>query len=435
MSHEALETPAAPQPEPKPALPKKRGRGWMVAVGLVVVAIVGATVASKFPGRDAKRPTPTPDPVPVSAQPVEKKSIPIQIRAIGNVEASSTVQIRSLVSGELLKVHFAEGQTVKKGELLFTLDQRPFEAALEQAQANLAKDQAQEAVAQAVLERDLAQLNNAKKQAERYKELLKQGVVSQELSDQYRLNVETATAVVEADKASLNNAQSILKADQAAIENTKIQLTYTRIQSPMDGRTGNLMVYAGNLVRANDTTPLVTINQVDPVFVSFSVPEKDLNQIKTYRTSSGFGIAANPPDNDKLKVTGQLTFIDNTVDLTTGTIRLKGSFQNAEGLLWPGQFVNVTLTLTTQPDALVVPSRAVQTGQEGPIVYVVEADQTVKIRKVTTGPTVENLTVITSGVQVGETVVTDGHLRLIPGAKVAVKPDAEPKAGPNTTVK
>ncbi|HNG93568.1 MAG TPA: biotin/lipoyl-binding protein, partial [Acidobacteriota bacterium] len=294
MSHEALETPAAPQPEPKPTPPKKRGRGWMIAVGLVVVAIVGATVASKFPGRDAKRPTPTPDPVPVSAQPVEKKNIPIQIRAIGNVEASSTVQIRSLVSGELLKVHFAEGQTVKKGELLFTLDQRPFEAALEQAQANLAKDQAQEAVAQAVLDRDLAQLNNAKKQAERYQELLKQGVVSQELSDQYRLNVETASAVVEADKASLNNVQSVLKADQAAIENAKIQLSYTKIQSPMDGRTGNLMVYAGNLVRANDTTPLVTINQLDPVFVSFSVPEKDLNQIKTYRTSSSFGIAANP---------------------------------------------------------------------------------------------------------------------------------------------
>lgn len=435
MSHEALETPAAPQSEAKPTPPKKRGRGWMIAVGLVVLAIIGATVASKFPGRDAKRPTPTPDPVPVSAQPVEKKNIPIQIRAIGNVEASSTVQIRSLVSGELLKVHFAEGQTVKKGELLFTLDQRPFEAALEQAQANLAKDQAQEAVAQAVLERDLAQLNNAKKQAERYKELLKQGVVSQELSDQYRLNVETAAAVVEADRATLNNVQSVLKADQAAIENTKIQLSYTKIQSPMDGRTGNLMVYAGNLVRANDTTPLVTINQLDPVFVSFSVPEKDLNQIKTNRTSSSFGIAANPPDNDKLKVTGQLTFIDNTVDLTTGTIRLKGSFQNPEGVLWPGQFVNVTLTLTTQPDALVVPSRAVQTGQEGPIVYVVEADQTVKIRKVTTGPTIENLTVLTSGVQVGETVVTDGHLRLIPGAKVSVKSDTEPKPGPNTTVK
>ena len=435
MSHEALETPAAPQPEPKPTPPKKRGRGWMIAVGLVVVAIVGATVASKFPGRDTKRPTPTPDPVPVSAQPVEKKNIPIQIRAIGNVEASSTVQIRSLVSGELLKVHFAEGQTVKKGEPLFTLDQRPFEAALEQAQANLAKDQAQEAVAQAVLDRDLAQLNNAKKQAERYQELLKQGVVSQELSDQYRLNVETASAVVEADKASLNNVQSVLKADQAAIENAKIQLSYTKIQSPMDGRTGNLMVYAGNLVRANDTTPLVTINQLDPVFVSFSVPEKDLNQIKTYRTSSSFGIAANPPENDKLKVTGQLTFIDNTVDLTTGTIRLKGTFQNPEGVLWPGQFVNVTLTLTTQPDALVVPSRAVQTGQEGPIVYVIEADQTVKIRKVTTGPTIENLTVLTSGVQVGETVVTDGHLRLIPGAKVSVKSDAEPKPGPTPAPK
>lgn len=368
--------------------------------------------------------------VPVTVGTVTRRSVPMQIRAIGNVEAYSTVTVRALVSGELLKVHFEQGQDVRKGQVLFTIDQRPMQAALEQAQAAYAKDSAQKAQLEAVLSRDLALQRNAQQQATRYKQLLSEGVVSIDQEQQFRLNAETAAATIEADRAAIKNVESLLKADQAAIENARVQLSYATIRSPIDGRTGNLQVYAGNLVRANDTNPLVTINQITPVYVTFSVPEQELAQIRANRGKKGFSVSATLANDEAHRAVGELIFIDNTVDPATGTIKLKAKMPNAEHVLWPGQFVNVTLTLGHDDDAIVAPASAVQTGQDGFYVYVVKQDQSVEIRPVKTGPTVDGMTVITSGLQPGETVVTDGQLRLVPGAKITLPGQGDGQGGP-----
>ena len=376
-----------------------------------------APAAGAAGGRGGGRPQ---EAVPVAVGTVTNLSVPMQIRAIGNVEAYSTGAVRALVSGELLKVHFQQGQDVRKGQVLFTIDQRPLQAALEQAQASYGKDAAQKLQLEAVLSRDLALQRNAQQQAVRYKQLLSEGVVSLDQEQQFRLNAETSAATIEADRAAIKNVESLMKSDQAAINNARVQLSYATIRAPIDGRTGNLAVYAGNLIKANDANPLVTINQIAPVYVTFSMPEQELAQIRAHRGRKGFSVSAALASAEANRSVGELTFIDNTVDQTTGTIKLKAKMPNADHVLWPGQFVNVTLTLGNDDEAIVTPAAAVQTGQDGFYVYVVQQDQAVAIRPVKTGPTVDGMTVITSGLQPGETVVTDGQLRLIPGAKITV---------------
>ena len=330
--------------------------------------------------------------IPVMATTVAQKDIPLQVKAIGTVEAYSTVAIRSNVSGEITAVHFTEGQDVKKGELIFTIDRRPFEAALNQAQANLA--------------RDTAQATNAQTQSERYTHLVQQGVVSRDQADTYRTAAETAKAVVEADKA--------------AVERAKVDLSYCSIYAPITGRTGSLMIHQGNLVKANDTPIMVNINQVTPIYVTFSIPEQNLSEVKKYMASGKLKVEAHIP-NDPNPPSGWLSFVDNTVDTATGTIKLKGTFANEDRRLWPGQFVDSVLTLTTQPNAIVVPTQAVQNGQQGQFVFVVKPDLTVESRPVTVSRAVDNQSIIQAGLQPGERVVTDGQLRLVPGAKVEIK--------------
>ncbi len=330
--------------------------------------------------------------VPVTVATVVQKTVPVELRAIGNVEAYSTVSVRTQVEGQLERVYFREGQDVKKGDLLFTIDPRPFEAALKQAEANLA--------------RDIAQHERAMADAQRYTKLFESGIVSQEQYDQFRTNADALAAAV--------------RADQAAVENAQVQLGYCSIRSPIDGRTGNLLVHQGNVVKSNDTT-LVVINQVRPLYVDFSVPEQYLSEIKKYQTGGKLRVQAMPPAQGEQAEQGVLTFVNNTVDSATGTILLKGTFSNAGRRLWPGQFVNVVLTLTSQPNALVVPSQAVQTGQVGQYVFVVKPDLSVDSRPVAVGATVGGDTVIEKGLQPADTVVTDGQLRLFPGAKVEVK--------------
>ena len=338
--------------------------------------------------------------IPVMATTVAQKDVPLQVKAIGTVEAYSTVAVRSNVTGEITDVHFTEGQDVKKGQLIFTIDRRPFEAALNQAQANLA--------------RDIAQANNAQTQAERYTHLVQQGVVSRDQADSYRTAAETARAVVEADKA--------------AVERAQVELSYCSIFAPINGRTGNLMIHQGNLVKANDTPVMVSINQVAPIYVTFAIPEQNLADVKKYMAAGKLKVAAVIP-NDARPAEGQLSFVDNTVDTATGTIKLKGTFANDDRRLWPGQFVDAVLTLTTQPNALVVPSQAVQTGQQGQFVFVIKPDLTVESRPVTVGRSVENQSIILAGLQAGERVVTDGQLRLVPGAKVEIKSDSRAGSG------
>ena len=336
--------------------------------------------------------------VPVTVAAAEQKTMPLEIRAIGNVVASATVSVLARVGGALEEVHFREGAEVEKGQLLFVIDPRPYEVALKEAEAYLARDQA-------LLERAEADLK-------RYAELVKQDFVTQEQYDQAL-----------ASKASLG---ATVQADEAAVKNARLQLSYCYIYAPIAGRTGDLLVDAGNLIKANDDHPMVVIHQVRPIEVSFSVPEEYLSQIRARRSSSPLKVTAGP-DQEKSATAaeGRLVFVNNTVDTATGTVLLKASFTNEDGSLWPGQFVNVSLTLGEQADAVVIPSRAVQSGQQGLYVFVVRDDRTVESRPVVVSRALGEETVIEEGVSPGETVVTDGQLRLAPGARVEIKAEAK----------
>ena len=342
-----------------------------------------------------------PPAVAVTIATAEQKTVPVQVRAIGNVEAYTTVGVKPQITGEIMEVHFSEGQDVKKGQLLFTFDPRSFEADLQRAIGTLAKDK--------------ATANNDVLQAKRYEKLFQAGVVSKEQYDDMQSRSESSQANVEADKA--------------AVEYARVQLSYTKIYSPVNGRTGNLMVHRGNIVKANPDNPIVTINQVEPIYVTFSVPQQELPQIKQRREAGKLKVEAVFPDNPAHEQ-GMLTFIDNAVDLTTGTIKLKGTFENHARHLWPGEFVNVVLTLAEQPDTVIVPSAAVQTGQNGQYVFVVKPDQTVDMRPIEAGWIVDNMTVIKKGVQAGDRVVTDGQVRLVPGAKVEIKQQPQSATAP-----
>ena len=367
-------------------------------------------------------------PVPVIVAMVGEKTVPINIDVIGNVEAYSTITVKAQISGQLTKVSFQEGDFVKKDDLLFTIDSRPYEAQLNQLEANIARDTAALGQAQANLARDTANEKYAQTQAGRYEKLQAEGVVSKEQSDQQRSSADALAQTVLADKAAIESAKAQIVASKAAVENSKVMLSYTTIRSPITGRTGNLAVKQGNIVTAN-TSELMTIAEVEPIYVTFSVPESQLGDIKRYMGQGKLAVMATPQDDNTQKESGYLTFIDNTVDATTGTIKLKGTFANADRKLWPGQFVRVTLQLTTRPNAVVVPNQAVQTGQDGQFVYVVKDDKTVEMRPVVTSTRVDQELVVDSGLQPGETIVTEGQLRLAPGSRVQVRDGRERPGG------
>lgn len=363
---------------------------------------------------------PPPAPIPVVVTKVFQKAVPLQIRAIGNVQAYSSVIVKSRVPGQIMRVYFKEGEDVKKGALLFTIDPRPYEAALKQAEANLQRDLALVKQAEANLERDIVQEINARVEAERYKMLFEKGVVSRQQYDKVRTDWEAWIATVNADRAAKANAEAAVAADRAAVENAKLQLSYCSIYSPLDGRTGALLVQEGNLIKENDAS-LVVINQVIPIYVVFSVPEQNLGEIRGHLSRGKLRVQAIVPNDEVSPEEGFITFIDNTVDSATGTIKMKGTFENRERRLWPGQFVNVILTLSTEPNAIVVPSQAIQTGQQGQFVFVVKPDLTVEMRPVVINRIVDQEAVVQRGLSVEEKVVTDGQLRLSPGAKVEIK--------------
>jgi len=360
------------------------------------------------------------DGVPVAVAAVGQRDVPLDIQVIGNVEAYTTITARAQVTGQLTHVYFKEGEDVKKGDLLFTVDTRPFEAALNLADANLAKDEAQLGLAQANVSRDMAQERYVQSQATRFAQLFQEGIISKDQVEQQRASAEAVAQVVNAARAAVKSAEAAVTAGRAAVANAKVQLSYTTIRSPIDGRTGNLAVKEGNLVTAN-ASDLMTITQVQPIYVTFSAPESHLAAIKQYLALGRLPVMVTPQEGGATQDTGELTFVDNSVDPATGTIKLKGTFVNTERRLWPGQFVRVTLRLTTQPNALVVPNQAVQAGQDGQFVYVVKQDRTVESRPVVTGSRIEQDLVILRGLQLGESIVTEGHLRLAPGLRVAVR--------------
>lgn len=341
-----------------------------------------------------------PNAVPVVVAAVEQKTVPIELRAIGNIQAYSTVQVKAQVPGEVTGVFFKEGDDVKQGQLLFTLDPRTLEADRMRLESTLARDQAEAA--------------NARAQATRYAKLMEEGVVAREQYDQYRTQAEATEAAVQADKS--------------AVEYARVRLGYTRIYSPLSGRTGSLLVHRGNVVKENDKdSVLVTINQVTPVYAEFAVPERYLPQIKTQAAAGKLKVQALPPGEAGAEE-GTLSFVDNNVNQTTGTILLKGTFANPSRRLWPGQFVDVVLRLGERADALLAPTQAIQTAQQGQFVFVVKSDMTVEQRPVKVGEAVGDSTIIEQGVQPGERLVTDGQLRLVPGVRVEIRP-AAPAAG------
>lgn len=336
-----------------------------------------------------------PPPVPVRVAVARQQPMPIQLEAFGTVEALSSVEVRPQVGGELTRVAFEEGEEVHKGQLLFTIDRRPFEADLNQAQAQLAKDKALAAKA----EQDVT----------RYAGLVEKDYVTQEQYDQIKSQAEAQQAAVQAD--------------EAAVENARLRRQWSEVRSPIDGRAGAKLVHAGNVVKANPDQPIVVINQIEPIDVRFALPQNYLDEIRARAQGGALAVEVGSDDDPSLHEAGKLSFIDNTVDPATGTIQLKGRFSNADHRLWPGQFVRVTLRLATQENAIVVPSAAIQSGQKGDYLFVVGAGQKVESRSVTVDRTVGDLTVVKDGVKAGETVVTDGQLRLVPGA--VAKPVSE----------
>ncbi len=432
--------------------PRTSLRGPLVRLVTVLgLVTITATACTSKEAPDANAAT-KPRGVPVTVGTVERRDVPISVTAIGNVQAYSNVGVLSQVNGQIMRVHFTEGQDVSEGQLLFTIDPRPFQASLEQAQANVARDQAQLGQAdasllqrqaevqqaEANLARDQAQWDNATVQERRYKELADKEFVAREQADQMRTNAAAMGATVRADQAAIanakaaaraaqaavENAKATVRADEAAVENMRLQLAYTRITAPMAGRTGNLLIHEGNVVKANDVgNPMVTINRLHPIYVTFAVPEQYLTQVKQFLAERSLKVETPIPGTDR-KDAGELTFVNNTVDPATGMIQLKATFANTENTLWPGQFVNVDLTLTTLRGAIVAPSQAVQVGQNGSFVFVVKPDQTVEMRPVKPARTIGGVTIVEAGLTGGERVVTDGQLRLAPGVKVDIKPSA-----------
>jgi len=418
-------------------------RAWALWLFAGTLAVAGCSDrASGTPAKGASPPA-----VPVLAANATSKQVPLEISAIGNVQALTTVGVKSQVAGQVMQVHFAEGREVRPGDLLFTIDPRPFEAAVRQAEATVGRDLAQLRQAEAGLtqrkaeiqqamanlERDTAQLENARTQERRYRELVEKELIAREQYDNFRTQMSAMEATVAADRAAVENAKAsalaaeagvenvraVIKADQAVVDNAKLQLAYTAIRSPMGGRTGNLLVQAGNVVKANEGDAMVVIAQTHPIYVSFALPEQYLADIARYQTKSGLAVRATPPGSAK-PATGRLTFVNNLVDATTGTIQLKATFDNEDNSLWPGQYVDVILTLSTE-EAITVPAEAVQSGQQGPFVFVVKPDLKVEPRTVQPGRRVGGDIIIAGGLTAGERVVTDGHLRLVPGAKVEIK--------------
>lgn len=413
---------------------------------LLLLAALSGIAACADPQAQANKADEVKPSVPVVAATVMRNSVPLLVQTTGAVQAYSTVSVKSQVSGQLTGVFFQEGQDVEQGDLLFTIDARPLKAALAQAEANraraiaqvtqskaqLAQAKVQVEQAKANVAKTLAQTKNAEVQAQRYNDLVQEGAVSREQADQFRTNAEAQRATVLADQSSVGNAQAAVasaaanvqsaqanvNAADAEVNNARVQLSYASIYAPSNGRLGKLNVNRGNLVREGDTNPLVTISQIRPIYTEFSIPQRLLPDLKKYQKQGTLQVEAKPPQEAGPAPRGELVFVDSGIDSTTGSIKLKARFSNGDGRLTPGQFVNVAMKLTEEPNTMVVPTTAVQSGQQGSFTYVIKPDKTVEARSVTTGQSVNTQTVIKTGLRTGERIVVDGQFNLAPGVKV-----------------
>lgn len=364
--------------------PRPNPRRWLYWLTALLAPLAGCSRGDSAP------PPATEAAVPVVVAKVVAKTVPEQLQAVGNVQAYATVAIKARVDGELTQAHFKEGQSVREGQLLFTLDPRPWQAQVDQAEAALARDQ--------------ALLQRAQTEEARYAGLRDKNFVSKEEYNRVR--------------TELASAQAVVRADEAAARSARLQLSYATIYSPIDGVAGRILIQRGNLVKANDVNPLVIINQVSPIYVEFAVAERYLPAIRKNMANRPLPVTATAQGEDQAAAVGALSFIDNSVDPATGAIKLKATFANAERRLWPGQFVRVQLLLAEQENALTAPSQAVQTGPEGDYVFVVDAAMKARQRPVAVARVVGQESVIEQGLAPGEQVVIDGQNRLTDGAWV-----------------
>ena len=456
--------------KPKSGSLSKKKVGFAIA-SVLLLGTIGffsfrALTATKQNDSSSKQTAKQGQVVPVAVTVVTQKTVPIQLQAIGNVQASSTVSVTPQAGGMITGVHFKKGQEVHKGDLLFTIDNRSQIAAIQQAQGVLARDLAQVQQARANLARDIglvrsaeanlakdeAQAQLAKSQSDRYNALYKEGGISQDQAQQYsttnrvseatlqsdREAITNAMAVVEGDKAAIANAEAVVATDEGAYQNVQVQASYTEIYAPIDGRAGNILVTEGNVVQANSANPLVTIAQINPIQVSFAIPEVNLPEIQKRMKNGKLNVGVTFAGSST-SISGTLTFINNTVDNTTGTIQLIGDFNNASGQLFPGQFVNTTLTLNEKPNAIVVPAQAVQNGPNGQFVFVVNDEDkdnpTVTNVPVVASSTIDGLDVIQKGLKSGDRVVMDGQANLVNGSKVKINEAADSNTSSNDVTK
>ena len=365
---------------------------WFGGLALLAIAVVMfAYFGTEIRANERKAPKGPPT-IPVSVAQVALEVVPLRLQAIGNVEPFSTVALKARVDGQIVEVGFKEGEEIARGRILFKIDPRPYEAAMRQAEANAL--------------RDAAARDQAHSQERRYQELLEKNFISKEAYAQIRTNAAIAEATA--------------KASQAALDNARLNLEYCTIHAPIEGYAGKIQIPMGNLVKANDVNSLVVINQVHPIYVNFAVPEQRLAEVREYMASGPLAVQTLAPGSDRAAATGVLIFVDNAVDPSTGTIRLRARFPNKENALWPGQFVNVSVRLFEQADAIVIPSQAVQTGPEGQYVYVVDQDMLADVRKITVQRTEGERAIVASGLAKGERVVTQGQLRLGPKTRVQI---------------
>jgi membrane fusion protein, multidrug efflux system len=361
-------------------------------------------------------------PAAVTVAEAVTRDVPVYLDQIGKCVAREVVAIQPQVSGRITQLHFTDGADVKKGDLLFTIDPRPFEVSLQQAKSNLDKNTAAKKQAEAALTRDIAQAKYGEAQAKRYEQLNKQGLVSDEQAEQMQTNADAMSATVNADRAAVRNAEEAIKVDEAAIESAKLQLSYCFIRSPIDGRTGQRLVDVGNVVNPGNTTPLLVIQRMDPIYADFTISQNDLSSVQRQMARGTLRAEVHIPDTSEKPVVGQLTFLDNAVQDATGTVNLRATIANKDRRYWPGRFVNVRLVLDTLKGAVLVPATAAQLSAKGHYVYVVKEDLTVEMRPVTVGQRQDDLMVIEKGIVIGERVVVTGHMGVMPGGKVRVAP-------------
>jgi membrane fusion protein, multidrug efflux system len=384
----------------------------LLAVAIIVMSACGKKEQAAF-----ERP-----PAPVTVAAAVSRDVPVYLDQIGKCVAREVVAIQPQVSGRITKIHFTDGENVKKGDMLFTIDPRPFEVSLQQAKSNLDKNVAMKKQAEATLAKDIVQAKYGESQAKRYAQLQKQGVVSKEQHEQMQTDADALKATVEADRAAVRNAEEAIKVDEAAIESAELQLSYCYIRSPIDGRAGQRLVDIGNVASPGNTNPMLVIQRMDPIYADFTISQNDLSTVQRQMARGTLRAEVYLPDAPEKPTVGQLTFLDNAVQDATGTVNLRATIPNKDRRFWPGRFVNVRLVLDTLKGAVLVPATAAQMSANGRYVYVVKDDLSAELRPVTIGQRQDDLVVIEKGLAAGERVVVNGHMGVMPGSKVQVEP-------------